>query len=86
MAGKVGQTMSMHTDELSDSQPGCGFIIADDRGKSCIAIATSPRPKRTRQRRRSGRAVKMTSENRHIAVMCGRAVSVGRNRTRQSVL
>jgi hypothetical protein len=39
MAGKVGQTMSMHTDELGDSQPGCGFIITDDRGKSCIAIA-----------------------------------------------
>jgi hypothetical protein len=39
MAGKVGQTMSMHTDEVGDSQPGCGFIITDDRGKSCIAIA-----------------------------------------------
>jgi hypothetical protein len=30
---------TLHTDEVGDSQPGCGFIITDDRGKSCIAIA-----------------------------------------------
>ena len=39
MAGKVGQTMWMHSGEVADSQPGCGFIITDDGGKSCIAIA-----------------------------------------------
>jgi hypothetical protein len=38
MAGKVGQTISMHTGALPNSEPGYGFIIADDRSKSCIAI------------------------------------------------